>query len=162
MSNQSTLSQRLQASKPLLGVFLIFVGGLALSMLAIEGASKGAIRQLPGADSFEHVDKVLHFLAHGFTSLLLFWGVALTIRIPEKSRRPLMMGLGVTLIDGLFGVGIEYVQQEFGSAAGRQFSIGDIVANLIGTITAVTISLMLISWELRENLDGKIHRDRPA
>jgi VanZ family protein len=125
-----------------------------------EGTGRSAIHHVPDAAAFEHLDKLLHFMAHAVTASLLFWGAVLALRTTLGHRRLLIIAALVLLLDSLAGAAIETAQLTFGSDSGRYFSWADMVANLTGAAFAIAVSLVI--WLPRAKAAGKIHRDPPA
>ena len=87
-----------------------------------------------GLFSIKHLDKVAHIGLFG--GFVLFWGLYAWTRKKPKSAWPYVL-IGITLISFLLGIAMEYVQVNF--IPDRNFDIGDIGADTIGSLLALII-----------------------
>ena len=87
-----------------------------------------------GLFSIKHLDKVAHIGLFG--GFVLFWRLYAWTRKKPKSAWPYVL-IGITLISFLLGIAMEYVQVNF--IPDRNFDIGDIGADTIGSLLALII-----------------------
>lgn len=141
------LGEWLWQGRPALGAALLLLSVASISMLLVEGARAPASVGLP---RFRGADKLLHFAAHFWVSLLMFWGLALQRRPQSTARRLVAAALLVLAVDVTAGIAIEYIQMTLGSSYGRVFDGKDVAANVLGTLAALLGSLFLALQSLRK------------
>lgn len=87
-----------------------------------------------GLFSIKHLDKVAHIGLFG--GFVLFWGLYAWAKKKRKLTWPYAL-IGVTFISIILGIAMEYVQLNF--IPDRSFDIGDIGADIIGSLLALII-----------------------
>lgn len=124
--------QWLVTGRPRLAIALLALAALSIGMLLYEGSRAPADIGLP---PLKGLDKLLHFAAHFWVSVLMFAGLMLLGRPAALRKRTLLAAVAVLLLDGLAGLAVELVQASLGK--GRVFDWKDLAANLAGTACAL-------------------------
>lgn len=135
------LANALRDGRPRAGWFLLAAALALLLVLLAEGARPGGTLPAP---RIPHVDKVLHFCAHGLITSLMVWGLAL-LR-PARAKRVALVSL---VLDTLFGIAVELAQKWLGAAHGRRFDWWDVAANSAGALLACALFLMVAAHVAR-------------
>ena len=86
---------------------------------------------------FPHADKVEHFLAMGLLSVLLLRAMT----DPRADRPSTPAAIAACLIAISYGVGMEFAQAH----VGRDFSVGDMLADAVGVLVLTPVWVMLRS-----------------
>lgn len=124
----------LHEGRPRAGILLIATAAALAAALLIEAAGAPAARQLPSL-AIPHADKLLHFAAHFFLTLVALMGLLLCGR-SSRFATPAAVALSAVI-----GLVVELLQSGPGAAFGRTFDALDIAANMAGALLAAWLGL---------------------
>ncbi|MFA5570304.1 MAG: VanZ family protein [Sphaerochaetaceae bacterium] len=92
---------------------------------------------------FPYADKVFHFLAYGALACVMLWSMSKasdTRSYNDVIRENWISIILVFSISLIIGISLELVQPVFG----RYYELGDIVANAIGSIAGLAVSVAIM------------------
>lgn len=118
---------------------LLLLGWLAsVALLLYEGASAPAQREVTQL-AFVGADKLLHTAAWGWLSLLLTPGLMLLHRL--KSWHAIAIAVAA---NSLIGIATEVVQLKLGAQHGRHADLGDLTADVAGSIIGALVAALVV------------------
>jgi VanZ family protein len=128
------------------GYYLALLWMIVIIVLLVMPA-----KDIPSSSILEriHFDKFVHFTLFG--TLVALWTIPYADRhTPSQNTRFFLL---VCLGACLFGAGMEVVQLKF--TKDRDYENGDIVADSIGAIVFMIISMIWVKAERHKKLNGK-------
>lgn len=97
-------------------------------VIGILLALPGSVLPQESSFSIPQFDKIIHISLFG--GFVFLWGLYLSCRPSMTSRKLLRLLFLIFILGCSYGIGMEYVQKYF--IPNRDFSLGDIIADLIG------------------------------